>query len=76
MGTAALGCPAERSAAMWWRQETVELRSTGRNEGVRPYVVRDSPRTIEGARAYMSLMWVAMYHLLPNGSVTPPLRSP
>jgi hypothetical protein len=25
---------------------------------------------------YMSLMWVAMYHLLPKGSITPPLRSP
>ena len=46
------------------------------DSGVRPYVVRGDPCTRGGARAYMSLMWVAMYHLLPKGSVTPPLRSP
>lgn len=37
----------------------------------------ESPATTQSP-SYMlrSLMWVAMYHLLPNGSVTPALRSP
>ncbi len=29
VGTADLGCPAERSSAIWCRQNLVELRSTG-----------------------------------------------
>jgi len=77
VGTAALGCPAEHSSAIFrFRQEHCRAALDRADEGVHPYVVRDNPRTSVGARAYMSLMWVAMYHLLPKGSVTPPLRSP
>ena len=54
------------------------LSWTGRS-GTRaraPAPTSNHASTKRDARAYMSLTCVAMYHLLPKGSITPPLRSP